>query len=203
MSISRSFRNIAVVASAAMVLGALAATPAEAKKKSCPAFVPVEPNSDSQESAQALEAEVVKVTDKATADKPIVIEYEHGPALFLGGLAPIVEESVFFNFQVQSKKPAPGLHVEMTWGTPSASDLDMILYGLGGSRLAGSQATNAAPVPGQLDARGNGGMGFETIPGYRALNCFGYTLESRAYMTAGDAVTLKVYLGEVSDNVRP
>ncbi|MGI8407379.1 MAG: hypothetical protein ACR2L3_02585, partial [Actinomycetota bacterium] len=205
MSVSRSFRGIAVVASASMVLGAFVAAPAEAKKKkSCPAFQAVEPVSDSGETAEALEAEVVKVTDKATADKPIVIEYEHGPALWdTATQTPIVEDTTFFNFQVQSKKPAPGLHLEMTWPTPSESDIDMYLYDAAGARVASSGASNLAPVPGVLDAGGNGGMGFETIPGNPAVNCAGYTVESRAFMTTGQMMTLTVYLGEVGDNVQP
>lgn len=205
MSVSRSFRGIAVVASAAMVLGAFAAAPAEAKKKkkSCPAFQPVEPTSDSGEKAEALEAEIVKVTDKATADKPIVIEYEHGPALWeTATQTPIVEDTAFFNFQVQTKKPGAGLHLEMTWPTPSESDIDMYLYDTG-ARAASSGAFNPAPVPGVFDASGNGGMGFETIPGFDAANCAGYTVESRAFMTTGQDVTLTVYLGEVGDNVQP
>ncbi len=205
MSVSRSFRGIAVIASAAMVLGAFVAAPAEAKKKkSCPAFQAVEPVSDSGQTAEALEAEVVKVTDKATADKPIVIEYEHGPALWEDlTQTPIVEDTAFFNFQVQSKKPAPGLHLEMTWETPSESEMDMYLYDATGTRIAASNAFNAAPVPGVFDAGGNGGTGFETIPGNPAVDCAGYTVESRALITTGQMMTLTVYLGEVGDNVQP
>jgi len=199
MSISRSFRGIAVVASAAMVLGAFAATPAEAKQKSCPAFVPREPSSKSEQKAEALEAEVVPVTDKATADKPIVIDYEHGLALW--GEDPIVEDTVFFNFQVQSKEPAPALHVEMTWDTPSESDIDMFLYNSYTFQVASSTAANAAPSS-PVGSR-TGGMGFETIPGFSAFNCAGFTVESRAFMTTGEAVTLTVYLGEVGDYVQP
>ena len=204
MSISRSYRGIAVMASAAMVLGAFVAAPAEAKKKKgCPAFSAAEPVSDSGQTTEALEAEVVKVTDKATAEAPIVIEYEHGAAFWeTATQTPVIEDTTFFNFQVESKQAAPGLHVEMTWGTPSESDIDMYVYDATGTRIASSGAANQAPVPGVTDAGGNGGMGFETIPGLATANCTGYTIESRAFMTTGQAVTLTVYLGEISDNVQ-
>ena len=209
MRSSRSIRSLAVLASVGLIFGAFMA-PAEAGKKkkkkkpvpvACPAFAPSEPESDSAETAEALEAPVQKVTAAHTEAAPLVVEYEHGPAFWDPALGtPVHEDTQFFNFQVEG---AGGLHIKAEWAA-SPSDLDLYLYD-GGARVASSGSFNAAAVDATVidfSAGGNGGVGFETIPGFGITNCQGLTLESRAFITPGEAVTLKVWLGEVGDNVQ-
>ena len=42
-------------------------------------------------------------------------------------------------------------------------------------------------------------MGYESIPGFPAAPCSPYTLESKGYATPGESVTLKAWLGPVTD----
>jgi hypothetical protein len=206
----RIVRSLALIATASLVLGAFVAGPADAKKKkkkpkvaTCAPFTPVAPASNSGETAEAAEAPVVQVTSAATEEKPIVVEYEHGAAFWeTVTQTPVQEDTQFFNFQVVG---TGGLHLRMDFSPES--DLDMYLYdGASGARVASSGAANQAMVAGDptglgLDANGNGGPGFESIPGYAASNCAGYTVESRAFMSPGTPVTLKVWLGEVGENI--
>ena len=192
----RSVRTFAVLASAGLIVGAFAAGPADAAKKKKKPFacapataaVPAEGNSSNAE--EAAEAEVVNVTAAATEEKPLVIEYEHGAAL-----DPVIEDTLYFAFQVVSKTPGAGLYLKMEW--PGAeSDMDMYMYDASGAEVASSGAFNPLPVPGVFDAGGNGGQGFESIPGFAATPCSPYTIESKAYATPGESMTLSVWLGE-------
>ena len=203
MASRRMFRSVAVLAAAALVMGAFLALPAEAGKrkkkkkvKTCAAFTPAEPQSNSEQTAEALEAEVALVTDKNTKDSPLTIEYEHGPALWeTVNQVPIVEDTLFYNIQVDSRSKTPTLNLRLDWDPVSESDIDLYMYDGSGAEVESSGAYNPIPVPGVLDAEGRGGMGFESIPGFAASDCAGYTLESRAFTTTGQAVTLTAWLG--------
>ena len=183
MTLNRSTRAIAVLASAGMLVGAFAAGPAEAGKKkkkkpaTCAAFTPG--------LEEAAEAPVTQVTAAATEEKPVVIELEH-PAS-----TPVTAENLYFNVQVNN--PASGLYILHEFG--SDSDIDLYLYDAGGEEVASSGAFNPAPIPGVTDADGNGGMGFESIPGFAAGQCEGFTIESHPYLTPGTPATLKLWLG--------
>ena len=207
MRSGRLIRSLAVVSSVALIFGAFVA-PAEAGKKkkkkpvACPAFTPAEPETDSHEGAEALEAAVQKVTAAHTEAAPLVVEYEHGPAFWdTVTQTPVQESTEFFNFQVEG---AGGLHVKAEWAA-GPSDIDLYLYE-DGTRVASSGSFNFVPVDASpvqdFSAGGNGGQGFETIPGYSVVSCKGLTLESRAFITGGEPVKLKVWLGEVGDNVQ-
>ena len=201
-------RKLSVLASAALILGAVAG-PADAKKKkkpkppppppACAPFEPIEPNSPSGQKAEVLETPVVQVTDEATAEKPIVIEYEHGAALWdTLNQEPIQEDTVFFNFQVDSAKAEPQLHVYQEWAAHPPSDMDLYLWdGASGDEVAHSGSGNLFPMPvAQVPGQGTGAWGLESIPGVAVTDCGGYTAESRAFTTAGEAMTLTVYLAD-------
>ena len=203
MRSGRVIRTLAVVASVGLIFGAFVG-PAEAGKKkkkkpaACAAFSPSEPETGSHEGAKATEAAVQQVTAAHTEAAPLVVEYEHGPAFWdTVTQTPVHESTEFFNFQAQG---AGGLHIKAEW-SGAEHDIDLYLYE-DGTRVASSGAFNPAPVPGVFDAGGNGGQGFETIPGYGVSACKGVTLESRAFISHGTPVTLKVWLGEVGDNVQ-
>ena len=199
-------RSAAVIASAGLITGALVGgmAPAQAAKKKCKKFKPAKVfASDSQSQADASKAKVKKVTDKFTAKKPLTIEYSHGPAAWLladpedptTGQRPVVEDTKWFNFQVDSKKKFVGLYLRQEWASTSPSDMDLYLYDRTGGQAGTSGEFNATPGLGL--GTGDGGMGYEQISGLGVTDCAGYTAESRAFSTAGEAMTLKVWLGPV------
>ena len=197
MTASRTRKALTVLLAAGLVSGALVAGPAVAKKpKKCPAFKPFEPDSPSGETAEALEAKVIKITDAATADKPIIMEYSHGPALWEGATQkPIVEDTVFFNIQIHSAMAAPALNVSQEWAA-RPGDIDLYLYdGTGTVAASVTQNTFPMPVP-PVSSENHGIWGRESIPGLATFHCAGYTIESRAYWTAGEDMTLTMWLGE-------
>lgn len=210
MGSKKTIRTLSVIASAALVLGAFIAGPAEAKKKkkkppvaSCPVFTPIEPNSPSGETAEVLEQPVVTVTDEHTADKPLVIEYEHGPALWSITQDPIQEDTVFFNFQIDSANPEVGLYVFQEWAKLPGSDMDLYIWdGATGEEATHSGSSNLAPqplppTPVINNGQTTGGWGLESVSGFPVPDCGGYTVESRAFTTPGEDMTLSVWLGEV------
>ena len=192
----RSIRALAVVASAALILGAFVAGPADAKKKKCPKVTFVEPASPSASRTEVPGGKVVTITDKATAEAPVVIEYDHGPALWnVASQEPIVEDTKWFNIQVDSAAPAAGLYLRQEWPIPSVSDMDLYLWdGSSGAQVDVSGAFNAVPVPIPGTFNETGAMGFESISGLVVGDCAGLAVESRAFWSAGEAMTLKVWL---------
>ena len=198
MRSTRSLRPLTAAVCLALVAGAFVAGPAQAGKKkkkfSCaPATAAAPTEGHSSNAEEAAEAEVVNVTAAHTEEAPLVIEYEHGPAL-----DPVAEDTLYFAFQVVSKTPGAGVYVLQEW-EGSMSDIDLYMYDSGGTEVSYSGAYNPAPIPGATDSGGNGGQGYESIPGYPADPCSPYTLESKAYATMGEPMTLKIWLGEAGD----
>lgn len=191
MHVNRFIRVLVCASTVALLLGAFSVPAAQAAKK-CPKFKPVAPNSPAEAAAEAPKQTIAKVTDKHTAEAPLVIEYEHGPGLWnTATQEPIEDDTKFFNIQILSKAAAPALNIRQEWGTPSLSDMDLYLYDAAGEEVAVSGAANVAPVPipGQT-----GAMGYEEILGFAAARCAGYTIESRNFMTEGEAMTLRIWL---------
>jgi hypothetical protein len=209
---TRTKRLFSLALTTALVAGAFALPAAEAAKKkkkkfNCAPTTATAPQSGHAGAETAPESEVVRVTEAATAEAPVVIEYEHGPAMYIFGTAePIQEDNAYFNFQVVSKKPGQGLYLLQEWGT-AISDLDLYLYDETGTQVALSGAFNAAPenTPAAdfSGPNGTGGTGYESISGYPTLPCVPYTVESVAYATQGEPVTLKVWLGEIGEYNTP
>ena len=194
-----SARAFALLAAAGLLAAAFVAPPAHAGKKkkfACPpatAAAPAEGHSGNAE--EASEAQVVNLTAAATEEKPLVIEYEHGPAIADAGM----EDTLYFAFQVVSKTPGAGVYIKQEWpGTES--DMDLYMYDSAGTEVARSGAFNPAPIPMVFDAGGNGGQGFESIPGFPADPCSPYTIESKAYLTPGESMTLSLWVGEPGDS---
>jgi len=189
MTARRSIRVLAPLVSATLAAGALAAAPVHAAKP-CKAFKPVAPQSPSAQADEALDAKVVKLTNKATADKPVTIEFAQPPGLWNpDGSGPIVDNSEFFNFQVLSKASTVELNLHVVWATPSASDIDEYLYSSSGIEVSSSVAFNPAPAVNPS----TGGGGFEKIT-IGARRCDGFTLESRPFITPGENVTIHAWL---------
>lgn len=188
---SRSMRTLSVLASVGLIVGAFAAGPADAAKKkkkklSCaPATSAIE---------AAAEAPLVRVTSKATEEKPIVVEFEHPESLVQEHEAlPDTQDEQYVNIQVVSKA-TEGLYIKEEF--EDRHDIDLYLYDGAGEEVASSGAFNAAPV-GPFSAGGNGGENFESIPGFPADPCALYTAESAAYATPGTPVKMSIWVGEV------
>ena len=175
----RSVRRAVAVCAVVMLVAAIFVSPAGAKKLKCGQFTPgVE---------EAAEAEVVKITPKATEAKPVAIDYEHAASLY-----PASVEHLYFNVQVFG--PSSGLYILQEFD--DHSDIDLYLLDGAGEEVASSGAFNPAPIPGVTDAGGNGGTGYESINGYAVETCQGFTIDSSAYATMGTPVSLKIWLGE-------
>lgn len=176
------------------------------KPAECPAATYAEPASASV-SRPAPDAKIIKVTDAATAAAPVTLEYEHGAALwdwFSGnipgeqeGPRPILEDTKWFNIQVDSSSLVAGLNVRIDWAIPSPSDIDLHLwYGATGAQAAFPGSSNLNPVGPMPLMSPNGGMGWESIRGFAVPDCSTFLVESRAAITAGEAMTLTIWLGE-------
>ncbi|HYN36413.1 MAG TPA: hypothetical protein VEV82_05505 [Actinomycetota bacterium] len=197
-------RNIAVVASIAVLTGALVGgTSAQAAKK-CGKFKPGTPASGSESRDAAKSAKVQKVTDKNTSKKPLTIEYAHGPAQWLisdpsgetpQGQRPIVEDTKWFNIQVDSKKKLVGLYIRQEWAPTPVSDMDLYLWDKFGG-LAGTSG-DFNQVQGTPLNSNTGGPGWEEISGLGVTDCTGFTVESRAFSSPGEAMTLKIWIGPI------
>ncbi len=192
---ARSIRTLAVMASVGLIVGALAAGPADAAKKKKPACAPYATAVEA-----AAEAPVVQVSDAATEEKPVVVEFEH-PASLVQEAAqlPDTQDEQYVNIQVTSKAPA-GLYVKEEFN--SRHDIDLYLYNDAAEEVASSGAFNPAPVappvgPYNLNADGRGGESWESIAGFEAAPCQGFTAESIAYATTGTPVKMTIWLGEV------
>lgn len=189
-------RSVPILLLTTLLVGALLGHPAAARGGGCPAFDHVEPESPSSQTAEALEAGVIRVGVEATEENPLLIEYEHGPAFWELGHR-LQEDVVFFNFQVvgATKK---GLHLRPEYTNEYVNELDIFLYAEDGERVASSATFGLVP---QFSDPGNGGIGYEYIPGFRAQKCQGFTLESRAIWSVGMDATLQVWLGPIGKNI--
>lgn len=203
MQARKSVKIAGVITSAALVVGALAAgSPANAGATQCRKYKPAVPITDSENRDDAPKAKVVKVTDARTQKKPLVISYDHGPAFWFiadpvdaEGQRAAVEDTKWFNVQVDSTKRMVGLYVRQEWAATPVSDMDLYMYDKYGSQAASSGDFNQ--VQGTPLNSGTGGQGFEQVSGLGAKDCSGYTIESRAFTSPGEAMKLKIWLGKV------
>ncbi|MFP5351219.1 MAG: hypothetical protein ACLGIB_01475 [Actinomycetota bacterium] len=195
---SRSIRTLAVLASAGLIVGAFAAGPADAakkKKKKPPVCAPLATHD------KAKEAELVKVTDAATAEAPIEVALETGPGLGLGrpgstlGPVPIGDRvsEAFVNVQVDSAAPSAGLYATIEFN--QAFDYDLYLDDATGTEVAHSAGFfNQSSTAG---AAGHSAPGSENIEGLETADCGGYAADVVGSITPGGEVTLKLWLGEI------
>lgn len=195
---SRSIRTLAVLASAGLLVGAFVATPAEAarrKKRKPPVCAPMVP------AEKAADAEIVKVTDAATAEAPIEVVLTTGPGMGMGRpgsdfngvpTGDAASES-FVNVQVDSVAPSAGLYAQITF--TEAWDYDLYLDDSEGTEIAHSAGFfNQSSAAG---AQGASDIGSETIMGLETADCGGYSVDVVGATTPGEDVTLKLWLGEV------
>lgn len=187
---SKNIRTLALVASAALVLGAFVAGPAEARKK-CRPYKP---------GALGAEAETTKVTDAATEAAPVEVELSTGPgAGFTNADDPSGDTGAtshaFHNVQVDSKSSTAALFVRIeflpTW------DYDLFLRASYGGSVAYEADFNQAAGAGLGGTQGgHAEQGASQIDGYLARDCDGFTADVAGSSTAGGAVTMKLWLGK-------
>ena len=188
-----------IVMAAALIGAGSLAGPAQAAKK-CGAYKPAEPQSDSLSRTDAPKAKVVKITEKFTADKPYLVEFDHGPAHWLitdpsgsgpQGQASVVEDTKWFNIQVDSKAKSALVNVRLQWLEGPQSDIDLYIwdrYGIEVARSADFNQVDGTPL------NSTGGWGFEQVSDLAVADCTGLTIESRAFWTVGEAMQLTVWL---------
>ena len=205
---TRTKRLFSLALTTALVAGAFAMPAAEAAKKKkklvCPAYAPAAPASPAAAAAEAPAVPAVKVTDKHTEEAPLEVTLEQGAGLWMYApdpeaiitQIPVEDDTQFVNVQVYSKAPTTGLFVKQEWDAGSPDDLDLYMYDVTGTEVNTSGAFNAAPI--EPVSTTTGGAGYEQISGHAAAQCDGYTLESRTYMTQGQTVTMKFWLGEAA-----
>jgi hypothetical protein len=192
----RTVRGIAVMASAVLVLGAFVAGPADAAKKkgkkkksaACAPYVPGE---------KAAEAPITKVTDAATADKPVEVTVATEPGLGFSseeGEGNPDEEATshaYTNLQVDSKAKSASLNVLLEF-TP-LWDYDLWLRDSSHAPVAYS--AGFGPVTAGSD-EAHSDFGSEQVSGVAASDCGGFTVDVANAGGPGGDVTVKYWLGE-------
>lgn len=197
---SRSIRTLALLASAGLLVGAFAAGPADAAKKkkkkkppACAAFTPPE---------AAAEAEVVKLTDAATAEAPLEVTVTTGAGFGMGRDASSPEgQNVSHGYvpvQVDSAAPGAGIYGKVNF-TP-VYDYDLYLDDPDGNQLmasGGFGVVDDSELGGDAD-NSETGAGFEAIYGITTADCGGYVFDIVGATTPGEDVTLQLWLGEAT-----
>ena len=199
MKSARTTRTLAVIASAGLLVGAFAGTPAEAAKKkkkkkpaACAAFVPGEAGADKP---------ALVVTDAATEAAPVsqTVTLDMVPAE--GAVVP--ESRDYFNVQVDSAAAEAGLYGLIEF--PTRRDYDLEFLHPDGSYAARSHDFNTlwTGTPADAETAANGGHGGEAtdssekIVGIRTSDCGGYTVEVVNWLGEGGELTVKLWLGEI------
>jgi len=192
MSSEKTVRTLAVVASAALLLGAVAVVPAGARAKKCAPF---------ETSGVGAEAETSIVTDKATADAPIEVTIATDPgAGFTNADDPSGDTGAtshkFHNVQVDSKAKTAKLFVRAEF-LPSW-DYDLFLRLPEGPSVAYEADFNpltvGGPTPVGGTSNGHAEPGVSQIDGQVSLDCEGFTVDVGSSITPGGEVTLKFWL---------
>jgi len=181
----------------ALVLGAFAATPADAKKKKKKAAVcaPYQPGE------KGTDKPTIKITEAATEAAPLV-----QPVSLTGSYSEgLVDEpgSDAFNVQVDSAAKEVGLYVLFEF--PARRDYDLELLYPDGSYAARSHDFNVlySPDPHTYSNEGHAGESsdtYEKIVGVRTSDCGAYTVEALNWLGEGGDFEIKLWLGEIKND---
>ncbi|MDQ3963386.1 MAG: hypothetical protein M3277_05680 [Actinomycetota bacterium] len=198
MKSSKLLRNISVIASVALLLGAFVAGPADAKKrkkKPAPACAPYTTPS------WAEGAETTILTDAATADAPVEVEIATDPGVGFtdagepgGGTGDATFK--YHNVVVDSAAATAKLFVRIEY--PPVWDYDLFLRFPDGIAVAYEADFNPATVGGPTPVGGNEGAhpepGAGQIDGAESPDCAGYSVEIASAITAGGPVAMTLWL---------
>lgn len=199
----RISRGLTLASAVGLVAATLVATPSLAAP--CATYKPQEPMSDSENRAEARTAKVVPVSEKYTESKPLVIDYEHGPAFWFlqdprdaEGQWGAVEDTKWFNVQLDTKARDVGVYIRQQWEPNSPDDMDLFLYDKSGAQIASSGELNLlGDIAPNAVSSGDGGPGYEQVLGLFGARCQGITIESRAFTSPGRPMQLVIWLGEI------
>jgi len=197
----RSIRTLAVLASAGLVVGAFAAGPADAAKRkkkrkkppACATFTPPE---------AAAEAEVVKLTDAATAEAPVELTITTAAGFGIGRDASSPEgehvSHAYVPVQVDTKASGAGIYGRVNF-TP-LFDYDLYLDDPAGTQLmasGGFGVVDDSELGGDAE-NSETGAGFEAIYAITTEDCGGYVFDIVGATTPGEDVTVQLWLGEAT-----
>ena len=189
----RIIRTLAVLASAGLVMGAFAATPAEAakKKKKPKACAPYVPGENGAEAGEAT-----KVTSANTAEAPATVEVEVGPGLGAGRDPESAEgghvSHGYTNLQVDPTASSDLLNIRISWTNP-VEDFDIYLDSADGTELASSGGVLNQTFGSEY---AHTDFGEENILGFPVSDCDGFTLDVVGATTPGGTITVEYFLGE-------
>ena len=201
MNSSRIIRTTAVLALAGLVVGMLAAAPAEAKKKKkkpavCKAFTPGEAGTD-QPTVVLTDA----ATEEAPAEQAVTIDPSAADADVVGSGA-IPAPSTEFNVQVDSAAKEAGLYVNFEFD--SRRDYDINLLNSDGSYAARSHGFQPVlGTPGEEQLGNETGVGGEStdhsekLVGIRTNDCGGWTVQLQNWLGEGGDFTVQLWLGDI------
>ncbi|MGH2740736.1 MAG: hypothetical protein ACRDH6_09680 [Actinomycetota bacterium] len=188
-------RGLAVVVLGSLLLGAFAATPADAKKKKkkkpkpavCAPYVPGEAGTG---------ADTTVVTDAQTESSPATLTIVTEPGVgFTNTGDPSGDMGVvphaYTNIQVDTNAKQKGLFIVATFAP--AFDYDLFLRTSSGTAVAYEADFNQNPGLG-TSSGGHAEMGASYIDGYLALDCAGFTLDVATSSGAGGDVELSYWL---------
>ena len=202
MRASRFTRTVAVIGMSALVLGAFAATPADAKKKKkkpvpCAAFQPGENGTDKP---------TLVVTDSATESAPALQPVSLDPEVTEGAVSHAED---VFNVQVDSKAKEAGLYILFEF--QERRDYDLNVWHTDGSYAArshgfqpilGLNETSDAEFGNLAGHAGESTPNSEKIVGLRTSDCGGYTVSAENYFGEGGDFEIKVWLGPIENDAQ-
>ena len=207
MGSTRFTRTVAVLGMSALVLGAFAAAPADAKKKKkpavCKAYVPGE---------KGAEKPTITLTDAHTEEAPLVqtvtLAESIGDARVLSDIpeeGPLAAGTDAFNVQLDTAAKEAGVYVLFEF--QMRRDYDLELWHSDGSYAARSHDFNLLYSP-NPDTYSNGGHAGEAtdasekIVGVRTPDCAGYTVETVNWLGEGGEFEIKLWLGEIKNDAQ-
>ena len=189
-------RILSVMTILGLLAGALAVTAGDAgaakkkkkKPKKCRTYKPGE---------MGAEAELSKVTHKATEEKPVEVTLPTEPGVGVGGSSATETfiTHVYHNVQVDPKAKSTKLFVRLEMA--DYEDQDLYVRVADGSAVA--QAAGFNPEPAVYNDDANGGhteQGAEQIDGLESADCTGYTIDIAAATGLGEDVVLKFWLAK-------
>ncbi len=206
MTATRSIKTLSVLASAAVIATSLLGGTADAKKKKKPKTPPAPPACAPFTPGEAgAEAKTTVVTDAATAEAPVVVEFDTemglGDDLGLQQTSYDETSSVYQNIQVDSANPSAGLYVKIEFA--DRHDYDLYLLNAAGETAANSGVFNPVPEAAEEGIGGGSpeggweaGSDYESVIGINTADCAGYTAQIKSYLTTGGPVTMSTWLGE-------
>jgi hypothetical protein len=149
----------------------------------------------------------VKVTDKATAEKPVEVTLSLDPGAGQGtGIGQVdavttaLQSHAYYNVQVDPKAKTTGLFVSLASPIPDDNDLYLLhSTGTEAAHAAGFHGGGPVAIYNSNQDGGHTGPDAEYLDGILTNDCGGYTVHAVGANSRGGDVPLKFWLGEPSD----